>query len=664
MANLSNINNKFLVTTGGNVLIGQTAAVGTSILQVTGSVNITGGTTSGLNITTSGTQDTININRAASNDNAITKYQTASADKWIVGLRNTSDDNFRFYSYGTSTDVLTINQGNGNSTFAGNVFLPDNKYATFGGANNAWELQIGVVGDNAFIEKTATTNGDLYIKNNGSGKGIIFQNGGATALTIDSSQNSTFTGSITCNSSIRVEDAVNIYYGSKVLQLKNVNNVFSIRNGNSGLVPLTIDSSGNVGIKGTPSTFSNFTNFTIQGGSSGSNLDFKNTSGTRVAAIVSSPGTDFGIETNEATPILFKPNTTTALTLDTLGNSTFAGKITQSVNSGGTAASFTNADATNGYGLAIQSEGTANTRYALILRNINATVNYGGVSTMTNQVGFWGIGVSPTGTLGSRLTVQDNVSIGDTYTGTAAPSNGMIVQGNVGIGTASPDVSGAGSSSTVLSVIETVGNRRGILELGDNQNADTGGIGSINFVGTYQDAGHKIMAEIRASGSGTTSGQRGSFISMFTKANGTATIKERMTIDAKGVLSVKSNNTNQASFEQTLAIKKQLGNNGVAIPVAYIDHTHSLDITVIVKQDTANVASAKGHSVCSYGVANTGATTVTGVGNVSNIAIAYLNTNPSGQDYVLTITPTFSAGVPPVAYVTIRGNSTGAICEY
>ena len=36
MANLSNINNKFLVTTGGNILIGQTAAVGSSILQVTG----------------------------------------------------------------------------------------------------------------------------------------------------------------------------------------------------------------------------------------------------------------------------------------------------------------------------------------------------------------------------------------------------------------------------------------------------------------------------------------------------------------------------------------------------------------------------------------------------------------------------------------------------
>ena len=114
------------------------------------------------------------------------------------------------------------------------------------------------------------------------------------------------------------------------------------------------------------------------------------------------------------------------------------GKINQTTSSGGTAASFTNSDATSGYGVAIQSEGTSNTRYALILRNLAGSNVYGGVSTMTNQVGFWGVGASPTGTLGSRLTVGGNASIGTSYTGTAAPSNGMIVQGNVGIGTTSP----------------------------------------------------------------------------------------------------------------------------------------------------------------------------------------------------------------------------------
>jgi hypothetical protein len=40
MANLSNINNKFLVTTGGEVLVGRTAATGTSKLQVSGSLLI------------------------------------------------------------------------------------------------------------------------------------------------------------------------------------------------------------------------------------------------------------------------------------------------------------------------------------------------------------------------------------------------------------------------------------------------------------------------------------------------------------------------------------------------------------------------------------------------------------------------------------------------
>jgi hypothetical protein len=116
------------------------------------------------------------------------------------------------------------------------------------------------------------------------------------------------------------------------------------------------------------------------------------------------------------------------------------GKINQTTSSGGTAASFTNSDATNGYGVAIQSQGTAATRYALILRNLDSTNIYGGVSTMTNQVGFWGIGASPTNTLGSRLTVGGNASIGSSYTATSAPTNGLIVEGNVGIGMTNPAV--------------------------------------------------------------------------------------------------------------------------------------------------------------------------------------------------------------------------------
>ncbi len=106
----------------------------------------------------------------------------------------------------------------------------------------------------------------------------------------------------------------------------------------------------------------------------------------------------------------------------------------------GLAATIRQTDTAGGYGLAIESEGTSSTRYALILRNLAQSVIYGGVSTMTGQVGFWGLGVTPTGTLGSRLTVSGGASIGSGYTANAAPTNGMIIEGNVGIGTTDPGV--------------------------------------------------------------------------------------------------------------------------------------------------------------------------------------------------------------------------------
>ncbi|GEM_PF-3934034 len=102
-------------------------------------------------------------------------------------------------------------------------------------------------------------------------------------------------------------------------------------------------------------------------------------------------------------------------------------------------AQFRQTSATNGYGVIIESEGTAATRYALTLRNLAGNVEYGGVSTATGQVGYWGIGAAPSGTLGSRLTVNGGVSVGSSYTATASPADGMIIQGNVGIGLPAPD---------------------------------------------------------------------------------------------------------------------------------------------------------------------------------------------------------------------------------
>ena len=105
---------------------------------------------------------------------------------------------------------------------------------------------------------------------------------------------------------------------------------------------------------------------------------------------------------------------------------------------------------------------------------------------------------------------------------------------NMGIGTTSPNVQGANSDSTILSVIETHGSRRGQIEIGDNQNVDQGGIGDIHFVGHYQNSGHKIMASIKGLANGSTSGQRGADLLFETKNDGTATPGERFRITSVG----------------------------------------------------------------------------------------------------------------------------------
>ena len=71
-----------------------------------------GGTMTGtLNITQASTADTIKLTRSTTAQNNMIKFASASADKWIVGQRNDSTEHFRFYSYGTSSDVLSIQTG-------------------------------------------------------------------------------------------------------------------------------------------------------------------------------------------------------------------------------------------------------------------------------------------------------------------------------------------------------------------------------------------------------------------------------------------------------------------------------------------------------------------------------------------------------------------------
>jgi hypothetical protein len=162
---------------------------------------------------------------------------------------------------------------------------------------------------------------------------------------------------------------------------------------------------------------------------------------------------------------------------------------------------------------------------------------------------------------GDELFLTDSIKhVGDTDTSISFPSNDTIrfrtagaarldidSNGNVGIGTTTPDQLGAGSDSTILAVIESSGTRRGQLLLGDNQNVDTGGIGDIHFVGKYQNSGHKDMACIKAQAAGSTSGQRGAVLIFETKTDGTAAIAERMRIDSSGRVMIGTTSTSGIS---------------------------------------------------------------------------------------------------------------------
>jgi len=81
----------------------------TTTAAIAAKLPLAGGELSGtLNITQASTADSIKLTRSATSNNSIIKFRSAGADKWIVGQRNDSTEHFRFYSYGTSSDVLSI----------------------------------------------------------------------------------------------------------------------------------------------------------------------------------------------------------------------------------------------------------------------------------------------------------------------------------------------------------------------------------------------------------------------------------------------------------------------------------------------------------------------------------------------------------------------------
>jgi hypothetical protein len=75
-----------------------------------------------------------------------------------------------------------------------------------------------------------------------------------------------------------------------------------------------------------------------------------------------------------------------------------------------------------------------------------------GNTYLATTSGNVGVGLAATDTIQNKLDVEGSAAIGASYSGTApaAPANGLIVQGQVGIGTASP------TAGTALDVTGTI----------------------------------------------------------------------------------------------------------------------------------------------------------------------------------------------------------------
>ena len=138
MANLSNINNKFLVTTTGEVLIGGTAAIGAAKLQVTGEARVYTGSNLGY-------------------------WGVDTGNSYVYLGTNSTGYGLSFQTAGTERMRI---DSSGNMQFNGNATISSN---TADGSDNA---QIIIAGGGTDGD---TRGASVHISGNESGNGGLLQ---------------------------------------------------------------------------------------------------------------------------------------------------------------------------------------------------------------------------------------------------------------------------------------------------------------------------------------------------------------------------------------------------------------------------------------------------------------------------------------------------------
>jgi hypothetical protein len=208
-------------------------------------------------------------------------------------------------------------------------------------SNTSKTFLMAVDGSNAFFRANSTNN-------------ILFQvAGGTTALTLASTGAATFNSSVTINKQnegliltsgtctdasylstrsnngtgwliIGAQGTTSGYIqsgtGANESAITTVG-CYALTFGANQVERMRITSGGNIGINtSTPSSFGNYTNVTIKGGSSGANLDFFNSAGTRLANFVLNGSVSAYVGTVTDIPFDITQNDTTRIRVASCGN--------------------------------------------------------------------------------------------------------------------------------------------------------------------------------------------------------------------------------------------------------------------------------------------------------------------------------------------------------
>jgi hypothetical protein len=131
---------------------------------------------SGINLNTASTAATITMARGTNGHNNMMKFSTGGTDDWIVGQRNDGTSDFRFYSYGTSSDAVSI-------TRTGNL-LVGTSYDGFNARMVSYALGSGS-SDKALVLWNAGGAGStfaMFVNSSGVGIGTITQSGTTAVL--------------------------------------------------------------------------------------------------------------------------------------------------------------------------------------------------------------------------------------------------------------------------------------------------------------------------------------------------------------------------------------------------------------------------------------------------------------------------------------------------